>query len=86
MAGVCRANLDKAGGTILIGVPSVLVDGMPIVVEGNPVRSHGDNPHNKAIMVNGNSSVTVGGIPVCTEISKASCGHRPSGSSTVFVG
>lgn len=86
MAGVCRANIDKAGGIILVGIPSVLVDGMPIVVEGNPVQSHGNNPHDRSVMVKGNFSVTVNGIPVCTELSSSSCGHKATGSSKVSIG
>ena len=86
MAGVCRAFIDTAGGLILVGSDRVLVDGGPIALEGNPVVGHGDSPHNSAIMMNGNSRVLVGGIPVCTENSQASCGHMPTGSSRVSIG
>jgi len=86
MAGVCRAFLDTAGGMILVGNPTFIVDGYPIVVEGNPVQDHGENSHNNATMVNGNSRFLVNGIPICTETSQASCGHRPTGSATFIVG
>lgn len=86
--GVCRANIDTAGGTILVGNPSFFVDGFPVSVEGNPVQNHDNNsPHNNnPVMVQGNSNFLVGGIPVCTIASQASCGHQPTGSSTFFVG
>ena len=86
MAGVCRAFVDTAGGMILIGNSTFIVDGFPIVVEGNPVEDHGDNPHDNATMVNGNSRFVVNGIPVCTEASQASCGHQATGSATFIVG
>ena len=52
MAGVCRAFLDTAGGMILVGNPTFIVDGYPIVVEGNPVQDHGQNSHDNATMFN----------------------------------
>lgn len=84
--GVCRANIDTAGGLILIGNPSFFVDGFPVSVEGNPVEDHGEGEHDNAVMVQGMSSFVVGGIPVCTMGSRASCGHTPTGSSSFFVG
>lgn len=84
--GVCRANMDTAGGTILVGNPYFFVDGFPVSVEGNPVQDHGDSPHDRAVMVQGNSSFVIAGIPICTTGSRASCGHRPTGSSSFFVG
>jgi uncharacterized Zn-binding protein involved in type VI secretion len=86
MSGVCRAFQDTAGGLILEGIDSFLVDGMPICVEGNPIQSHGQGDHNNAIMTNGSSFFIVNGIPVCTEASQASCGHTPTGSSTFLIG
>lgn len=84
--GVCRANIDTAGGTILVGNPSFFVDGYPVSVQGNPVKDHGNNEHDEAVMIQGNPNFVVGGIPVCTTASQASCGHKPTGSSTFFVG
>lgn len=86
MPGVCRAYIDTAGGKILVGNPSFFVDGMPVSVEGNPVEDHGDSSHDSAVMVQGNPNFVVGGIPVCTTASAASCGDKPTGSSTFFVG
>lgn len=89
MPGVCRAFLDTAGGLILVGDSRVVVEGLPIVVEGNPVKQHppSNSPHDGSPkMINGNPRVVVGGIPVCTEASQASCGHTPTGSSRVSIG
>jgi uncharacterized Zn-binding protein involved in type VI secretion len=84
--GVCRANIDTAGGLILVGNPYFFVDGFSVSVEGNPVEDHGNNEHDNAIMVQGVPSFVLGGIPVCTMASQASCGHPPTGSNTFFVG
>lgn len=84
--GVCRAEIDTAGGVIQIGNPYFFVDGFPVAVEGNPVQDHGNNEHDRAVMIEGNSSFVVGGTPVCTIASQASCGHKPTGSSTFFIG
>jgi uncharacterized Zn-binding protein involved in type VI secretion len=84
--GVCRANIDVAGGVIQVGNPTVFLDGFPIAVEGNPVEGHGDGEHSGPIMVQGTPNFVIGGLPVCTGASQASCGHTPSTSSTLFVG
>lgn len=84
--GVCRANLDTAGGLILVGNPYFFVDGFPVSVEGNPVEDHGEGEHDNAVMVSGISSFVVDGFPVCTMASKASCGHPPTGSETFLIG
>ena len=79
MPGVCRAYIDSAGGIILVGDSSV-------IVEGNPVSGHDRNEHSNPTMMNGNPRVVVNGVPVCTEASVASCGHTPSGSGRVVIG
>ena len=84
--GVLRAYLDTAGGTILVGNPNFYLDGFPVAVEGNPVQSHGDSPHNNAVMVAGSPNFVVNGIPVCTTTSQASCGHFATSSSSFGVG
>lgn len=84
--GVCRANIDTAGGVILVGNPSFFVDGFPVALQGNPVQDHGTNEHDEAVMEQGNTNFVVGGIPVCTTASRASCGDRPTGSTTFTIG
>jgi len=86
MPGVSRAFIDTAGGKILVGNSSFFVDGFPVALEGNPVEDHGDSPHDDAVMVQGNPNFVVGGIPVCTTASKASCGDPATGSATFFIG
>ena len=83
---VCRANIDTAGGIILEGNPFFYVEGFPVSVEGNPVEDHGNNEHDNAVMIEGVQSFVLGGIPVCTMASRASCGHTPISSSSFFVG
>lgn len=84
--GVCRANIDTAGGMILVGNPYFYVDGFPVSVEGNPVEDHGNDDHDDAVMIQGVQSFVIGGIPVCTMASQASCGDVPTGSSTFLIG
>ena len=84
--GVSRAYVDSAGGMILVGNPNFYLDGFPVAVEGNPVQSHGDSPHNSAVIVNGTPGFVINGIPVCTTGSQASCGHPATGSSSFSVG
>ena len=84
--GVCRANIDIAGGVILEGNPFFYVDGFPVSIEGNPVEDHGNNEHDAAVMIEGSSTFLFGGVPVCHTGSRASCGDFPTGSPTFFVG
>jgi len=84
--GVCRANIDSAGGTILVGNPTLFLDGFPVSVEGNPVEDHGNNEHDNAVMIQGSPNFVVNGTPICTGASQASCGHTPTTSTTLFAG
>ena len=84
MGNACRANIDKAGGIILGGSTTVSIDGFPVALQGNKILSHGDNPHKDAVVVNGSSQFVVEGIPVCVSgMSKGTCGHPATSSSTV---
>lgn len=84
MPRVCRANLDKAGGLIVGGSSTVFVDGYPVALEGNRVTDHGDSEHDYPILTQGSSRFVVDGIPVILEgVSKASCGHPATSTSSV---
>lgn len=87
MGRVCRANIDTAGGIILEGSRTVLIDGFPVAIEGNRIEDHGTGEHDNAIAVNGTPRLIIDGIPVIVEgISKGSCGHPAvSSSSSVFA-
>lgn len=87
MGKLCRANIDKAGGIILGGSSTVFVDGFPVALQGNSIQQHGDNPHADAKVINGNPNVVVDGIPVCMEgMSKGTCGHMATSTSSVSIG
>ena len=85
---------NVAGGIILKGDPTVLVNNRPIAVLGSLVTPHpccgarGCPPvHCKAVTVTKNISVLVNGKPVITLGDIDSCGHpRSIGSFDVFVG
>lgn len=87
MGRVCRAYIDTAGGIILEGSTTVLIDGFPVALEGNRIEDHGTGEHDNAITVNGSPRLIINGIPVIVEgMSKGSCGHPAvSTSSSVFA-
>lgn len=86
MGRVCRANIDRAGGIILGGSSSVLIDGFPVALQGNRISDHGDNEHNSPVVINGSSRFVVDGIPVVVEgFSKGTCGHLASSGSSVIT-
>lgn len=87
MAGVLRAGIDVAGGTILTGSPTVLVNGAPAVRIGDVVAAHGLPPHSPApVMTTGSATVLVNGIPLCRTGDIASCGDAGApGSATVLA-
>lgn len=87
MAGIARVNIDRAGGRILLGGnSSVFANGAPIAVLKCPVAGHGDDEHSNPKMIQASGKVFASGIPVCRQGDAASCGHRASGSPTVFAG
>jgi uncharacterized Zn-binding protein involved in type VI secretion len=85
---------NSAGGVVVTGNPTVLVNGRPITRLGDKVTPHpccgarGCPPtHCAARTTSSNYTVLVGGIPVTTVGDSDTCGHpRASGSFNVFVG
>lgn len=87
MPGVSRVGIDTAGGTIIGAlVPTVLVNGAPIVVIGAAVAGHGLPPHAAPTMATGSATVFAGGIGVCRAGDLATCGDVATGSSNVLAG
>lgn len=89
MAAVLRVGEDTAGGLIAGPplVPTVFVNGAPIVVVGTAVAPHGSPPHDAAVMVDGSELVFAGGLPVCRAGDAASCGDTGApGSANVGAG
>lgn len=86
MSGVARMGIDVAGGEAITGSPNVIVNGAGAVRLGDIISSHGDNPHDNAVMVTASSTVFVNGIPLCRQGDVATCGHAISGSSNVNSG
>jgi uncharacterized Zn-binding protein involved in type VI secretion len=84
--GATRALQDTAGGTIIGGASTVLVNGFPISVMGDSVVGHGENQHKAASMIVGSSTVLANGLPVVRAGDPASCGHIALGSSNVLIG
>jgi uncharacterized Zn-binding protein involved in type VI secretion len=86
MPGATRAYRDRAGNIILDGITTVRVNNMPIAFRGAPVLFHGRRRHAAPRMVQGSSTVRAGGRSVCRQGDVASCGHRATGSATVYIG
>lgn len=95
MAGVQRVgDRNSAGGIILNGDSSVLVNGRAIAVQNASVSAHpccgrkGCPPiHCNAKTTTASNSVLVNGKPVVLAGDKDTCGHeRVSGSADVSVG
>lgn len=92
---VCRVgDKNSAGGVILSGDPTVLVNGRPIATLGSRVSPHpccgakGCPPvHCSAKTTSTTPKVLVGGKPVVTVGALDTCAHpRASGSTNVIVG
>jgi len=60
--GVCRVNMDSAGGLITgPGSLKVFVEGYNVSLPGDAIASHGDPPHSSANTLAGQAKVTAGG-------------------------
>jgi uncharacterized Zn-binding protein involved in type VI secretion len=83
---VCRVgDKNDAGGVILDGDSTVLVNNQPIAVDGSRVSSHADHPSTTTISTN--NTVLINGKPVVILDDKDACGHvRIEGSPDVITG
>ena len=87
-------DANAVGGVILVGDPTVLVNGRPIATLGATVSPHpccgalGCPPiHCAAITTSKTPTVLVGGKPICVTGDIDTCGHpRAVGSFDVIVG
>jgi uncharacterized Zn-binding protein involved in type VI secretion len=97
MPGVQRVgDRNTAGGLILTGDPSVLINGRPIALAGASVSPHpccgakGCPPvhcNAKTLIGIGSNNVLVNGRPIALAGSPDSCGHvRSVGSRDVLAG
>lgn len=84
--GASRKSVDLAGGVILTGSSNVFIEGVPIALNNATVQSHGNSPHNFAVVAATTTKVFVNNIPVIRQGDRASCAHRASGSKKVYVG
>jgi uncharacterized Zn-binding protein involved in type VI secretion len=92
---VCRVgDKNAAGGVILVGDPTVLVNNRPVAIIGSKVTPHpccgakGCPPvHCAAVTTSKNYNVLVNGKPIVTFGDKDTCAHtRVGGSPNVIVG
>lgn len=84
MHGVARKTADFAGGMQLDGGQDfVRIDGLLVILLGDPVQPHGDGQHAAPVMAQGSPFVRIGAVPVCRQGHLASCGHETTGSDLV---
>lgn len=86
MPGAARKGIDSAGGTIIGGAGTVIVNGAPVARQTDGVAGHGKAPHSSPVMIGASGTVFAEGLPISREGDKASCGHSASGSGDVIVG
>ena len=88
---VRQFDVNAGGGMAMIGDPTFIVDGRPVVRIGTPVSPHAPCPivpiHCHALTMLGKHTYIVGGKPVNVVGDPDSCGHpRITGSPTFIVG
>lgn len=67
---------DVAGGVILGTLaPTVIINGTPVSVIGDPVQGHGPGRHAGPVMATGSPNVFAHNIPCCRDTDIADCGH-----------
>lgn len=89
MPGVVRADVDTAGGGTIraSGNSTVYVNNKLVIVDGDPVDSHGSGEHAGATMVASSTSNTfINNIAVCFKGDLATCGDPATGSDDAFFG
>lgn len=75
-------NGDIAGGAVASSTTKMIVNGKGVIRLGDHVTSHGDSPHDAAVMAQATSGLSVGGIPVCRDGDLASCGDAIVATAT----
>jgi uncharacterized Zn-binding protein involved in type VI secretion len=82
---VRKGDANSEGGKAISGVASVLVNGLPIVVNGTDVSTH--SRAHRAKTANGLSNVIANYKPVNIKGNKDTCAHpRVGASSNVVAG
>jgi uncharacterized Zn-binding protein involved in type VI secretion len=81
---VRKGDANSEGGKAISGVASVLVNGLPIVVNGTDVTNH-RNAHIGKKTANGLSNVIANYKPVNIKGNKDTCAHSRVGASSNVV-
>jgi len=84
-----EGDRNTAGGAARVGAPSVLVNGLPIVIDGTGVTPHMPffPPHLSTVTSNGLTNVIAEYIPINVRGNMDQCGHpRADGSPNVVAG
>lgn len=86
---VREGDRNSAGGRVIKGDPTFLVDGRPVSVDGSPVSPHKPCPeipiHCHAKTANGVKTFIINNIPVNVIGNLDTCGHPRIEGSDKFV-
>lgn len=84
-----EGDRNSAGGKIMRGDKSMIINGRPVAPIGSPVSPHKPCPevkkHCHAKTAQGTRSFIVGGKKVTVETNKDTCGHARVGGSPDFI-
>ena len=84
---VCRLeDINSGGGAVRNGIDDILVNGLPVAAKDESIVS-GHDLHFPSPIVEGDSTVLVGGRPIAFITCLCACGHEMiEGSQNVIVG
>lgn len=81
------ADTLDAAGAVIASSPQVAVktNGVPLVVVGAPVASHGSGAHVAALVSVGSLTFKINGLAVVRTLNPATCGHSVIGTAPIDV-
>ena len=85
MPGATRKTVDSAGAELISASDNVLTNNRGQVRVGDEVKGHGIGSHGSPKMAEGSKNVFVNNIAACKAGDAATCGHKATGSTNVFI-
>lgn len=82
MAAFVGLDQNVAGGAVTATTTRMMVEGKAVLRRTDPVASHGTGLHADATMDEASARLIVGGLGVCRNGDKATCGHALVATAT----